>query len=141
MVIDFSITILLKEKFKIHSYIASSAGFITAASSNYILNRIWTFESANPVILTEYGTFLLVSAVGLIVNNFFLFVFEKRAGFYPAKVLAIGITSCGISLPTITLHLIINLRIPEIAVKHIIKKTCLRTDSDIVFSGCTDLLW
>jgi putative flippase GtrA len=92
MVIDFSITILLKEKFKVHRYIASSAGFITAASSNYILNRIWTFKSANPEILKEYSTFILISAAGLAINNLSLFVFEKRTGFYPAKVIATGFT-------------------------------------------------
>jgi putative flippase GtrA len=92
MVIDFSITILLKEKLKLHRYIANSAGFITAASSNYIMNRLWTFRSTNPEIFKEYGTFILVSVAGLLINNLFLYIFEKRAGFYPAKVLATGIT-------------------------------------------------
>jgi putative flippase GtrA len=92
MVIDFSITILLKEKLKVHRYLANSAGFITAASSNYILNRIWTFRSANPAILTEYGTFILVSAAGLAINNLFLYMFEKKTGFYPAKIIATVVT-------------------------------------------------
>ena len=48
MVVDFSITILLKEKLKIHRYIANSAGFVLAASSNYLFNRLWTFERNNP---------------------------------------------------------------------------------------------
>ena len=48
LIVDFSITILLKEKLKIHRYISNSAGFTIAASSNYLLNRIWTFESNNP---------------------------------------------------------------------------------------------
>jgi putative flippase GtrA len=93
LIVDFSITFLLKEKFKIHRYIANSAGFISAASSNYLFNRLWTFESKNPEVFTEYGTFILISLIGLVINNFFLYVFEKKLNFYFAKFLAIMVTS------------------------------------------------
>jgi|SRR5450759_1968596 len=93
LIVDFSITILLKEKLKIHRYISNSAGFTIAASSNYLLNRIWTFESNNPGILTEYSTFIIISIIGLIINNLFLYIFEKRVKFYFAKFLAILVTS------------------------------------------------
>ncbi len=93
MVIDFSITFLLKEKLKIHRYAASSAGFIVAATSNWILNRLWTFESSNPKIFTEYSTFIIISVLGLGVNNLFLWLFEKRMKFYPAKLCAIAVTT------------------------------------------------
>jgi putative flippase GtrA len=92
MVIDFSITILLKEKFKVHRYISSSAGFTVAASSNYLFNRIWTFSSSNPKVLVEYGTFIFISLIGLAINNLFLYLFEKRLKFYVAKLFAIGVT-------------------------------------------------
>ena len=91
--IDFSITWLLKEKLKVHRYISSSTGFIFAASSNYLFNRIWTFESNNPKVFTEYGTFILISLIGLAINNFFLYVFEKKMRFYFAKFLAVLVTS------------------------------------------------
>jgi putative flippase GtrA len=93
MIVDFSITILLKEIFKVHRYVANSAGFIAAASSNYLLNRIWTFESKNPQVFAEYGTFIIISAIGLVINNFFLWLFEKKLNFYIAKFVAIIITS------------------------------------------------
>jgi putative flippase GtrA len=93
MVVDFSITILLKEKLKVHRYISSSAGFTFAASSNYLFNRLWTFESNNPKVLIEYGTFILISLIGLIINNLFLYLFEKKIRFYFAKFLAIIVTS------------------------------------------------
>jgi putative flippase GtrA len=92
MVIDFSITILLKEKLKVHRYISSSAGFIIAASSNYVFNRFWTFESNYPKVLVEYGTFILISLIGLTINNLFLYLFEKRLKFYLAKIFAVGVT-------------------------------------------------
>jgi putative flippase GtrA len=93
MVIDFSVTILLKEKLKVHRYISSSAGFTIAASSNYLLNRLWTFASNNPRVLVEYGTFFSVSLIGLAINNLFLYIFEKRLKFYTAKLFAIGVTT------------------------------------------------
>jgi putative flippase GtrA len=93
MVIDFSITFLLKEKLKIHRYISSSAGFTIAASSNYLLNRLWTFESNNPKIVVEYSTFIIISLIGLAINNFFLYLFEKKLKFYLAKLFAIGVTT------------------------------------------------
>ena len=92
MVIDFSITWLLKEKLKIHRYIASSTGFIIAASTNYFLNRIWTFESSDPRILMQYGSFVIISVIGLGINNLFLYLFEKKLPFYVAKLFAIGVT-------------------------------------------------
>jgi putative flippase GtrA len=93
MVIDFSITFLLKEKLKIHRYISSSTGFILAASSNYLFNRFWTFESNNPRVLVEYGTFIIISLIGLIINNLFLYLFEKKVNFYVAKFFAILVTT------------------------------------------------
>ena len=92
MLIDFAITYVLKEKVKIHRYLANSIGFTVAASSNYIFNRIWTFHSHNPGIGSEYMKFMIVSAVGLGINNFFLYLFEKRFSFYFSKLLAIGVT-------------------------------------------------
>lgn len=111
MLIDFSITYLLKEKLKLNKYFANSAGFIIAASSNYFLNRIWTFHSHNSRVLLEYSGFLIISVFGLLINNGFLYLIEKNfsmsksakkhlnltiAGkydFYFAKLCAIVITT------------------------------------------------
>jgi putative flippase GtrA len=93
MIVDFSITILLKEKLKVNRYIANSTGFTLAASSNYLFNRWWTFESNNPKVLVEYSTFFLISLIGLVINNLIIYLFEKRLKFYFAKFLAVMVTS------------------------------------------------
>jgi len=95
LIVDFGITYLLKEKAKVHRYIANSIGFISAASTNYILNRIWTFKSQNPDIATEYLSFIIVSMVGLGINNTALYLIEKKfkVNFYVAKFFAIIITT------------------------------------------------
>jgi putative flippase GtrA len=92
MVIDFGTTWLLKEKLKVNKYIANSCGFIMAASSNYILNRVWTFESHRQQIFAEYLSFIGVSVVGLLLNNLIIYIFSDKLkwNFYLSKVLAIG---------------------------------------------------
>jgi len=95
LIIDFSITYFLKEIIKIHRYLANSIGFIIAASSNYYFNRVWTFESRNQHIIQEYSVFIIVSLIGLFINNLFLFLFESKLNikFYKAKFLAIIVTT------------------------------------------------
>ena len=95
LIIDYSITFLLKEKLKVQKYIANACGFITAASSNYVLNRIWTFHSYNPEILFEYSSFFIISLIGLSINTFILWLVIKKykINFYLAKFIAILVTT------------------------------------------------
>jgi putative flippase GtrA len=93
LIIDFSITYILKEKLKVNRYISNSTGFILAASSNYLFNRIWTFNSHNPEVATEFISFIIISAIGLLINNSCIYLFEKKFNFYFSKVLAIGVTT------------------------------------------------
>jgi len=111
VIIDYFFTYVCKEKFKIHKYVSNSIGFIVAASSNYILNRIWTFQSLYPKILIEFSSFILISIIGLLINNFFLYLFYNKfkfvktissklnfantydTPFYISKMFAIAITT------------------------------------------------
>ncbi len=96
VVIDFGTTWFLKEKIRINKYIANSTGFILAASSNYFLNRIWTFHSHNKQIATEFSSFILISLAGLAINNFVIFILhgKLKMNFYLAKLIAILIVTC-----------------------------------------------
>ena len=90
MFIDFGTTWLLKEKAKINRYIANTCGFILAATSNYALNRIWTFESQNEQIAAEYLSFVFIAMVGLGINNTVLWFLSDRLryNFYLSKIIA-----------------------------------------------------
>ncbi len=48
ILVDFSITWLFKERLKLNKFVANSLGFITAVTTNYLLNRVWTFQNTNP---------------------------------------------------------------------------------------------
>ena len=93
--VDFGVTYLFKEVIKINKYVSNALGFICAATSNYILNRIWTFESANADVATEYGKFMLVSAIGLGINSLTLYILTDKFkwNFYLSKIFAIGMAT------------------------------------------------
>ena len=90
--VDFGITYLFKEIIKINKYVSNAIGFICAATSNYILNRIWTFESENADVASEYGKFMLVSVIGLGINSLTLYLLTDKLkwNFYLSKIFAIG---------------------------------------------------
>ena len=69
MIIDMGLLFLLREVAGLHDLIANTISFTAAATSNYFLNRIWTFRSKDENIGTEYAKFLLVSVIGLCINN------------------------------------------------------------------------
>jgi|SRR5574344_1566084 len=95
MIVDFGTTWTLKEKVKANKYLANTTGFILAATSNYILNRIWTFKSQNEQVATEYASFIGISLVGLGINNLILYVLTDRLhwNFYLSKLCAIAVVT------------------------------------------------
>lgn len=95
VIVDFFFTWLCKEKLKLQKYLANAIGFIIAASTNWILNRNWTFDSQNPEVFREYSQFLIVSLVGLGINSFVLWILTDkfRFNFYVSKLGAIAVTT------------------------------------------------
>lgn len=93
--VDFGITYLMKEKLTIPKYIANAIGFSSAATTNYFLNRIWTFQSTNPKVMVEFTEFFGMSIIGLAINTFILWllVSKFRMNFYVAKIFAIAVVT------------------------------------------------
>tara|TARA_B110000116_G_scaffold76141_1_gene66067 strand:- start:264 stop:638 length:375 start_codon:yes stop_codon:yes gene_type:complete len=95
LIIDFGLTFVCKEKLSFNKYLSNSIGFLLAASSNYFLNRVWTFGSNNPEIIVESSSFFFVSIIGLSINNSILWLIHNKMGinFYLAKFGAILVTT------------------------------------------------
>ncbi|MBE6336575.1 MAG: GtrA family protein [Lentimicrobiaceae bacterium] len=95
MIIDFGSTYLCKEIIKLNKYISNGIGFVLAATSNYFLNRTWTFESHDAQIGIQYMQFMTVSIIGLGINSLVLYILNDRFkwNFYLSKLFAIGITT------------------------------------------------
>ena len=90
VVVDFGITYLAKEFLKLNKYVANSLGFICAATSNYILNRTWTFGSNDPDVVMQYFRFFGFSLIGLAINNLVIYMLHGRVkwNFYIVKLIA-----------------------------------------------------
>lgn len=95
MVVDFGVTWILKEKLKVNKYIANSTGFILAATSNYVWNRLWTFQSENSGIAVEYLSFIGISIIGLLINNIVVYILNDKLKitFYLSKLFAICVVT------------------------------------------------
>ncbi len=91
MLLDFGLTLLFKEVFKVKKYISNSIGFTAAATSNFILNRVWTFSSSNPDIMFQFLKFFMISLLGLLLNNLTIYLFTDykfKINFYISKGIA-----------------------------------------------------
>jgi len=93
MAVDFGVTFLCKEKFKFNKYIANTLGFFAGATNNFIINRIWTFQSNDPEVSVQYFKFLSVSTIGVLLSNAIIYVLHEKWkwNFYLSKLFSIGI--------------------------------------------------
>ncbi len=94
MLVDFSVTYIFRDILKIRKYISNSLGFVTAVTTNFYLNRTWTFQSSNADLVPQFLEFLSIAIIGLLINNFiiyFLTDLKFRLNFYLSKVIATGI--------------------------------------------------
>ena len=90
--VNFGVTYVCKEWFKWNKYLSNILGFIFAATTNYILNRLWTFQSTNPQIGTEYAKYFIISLVGLAIDTMTVYLLNGKLkwNFYLSKVFAVG---------------------------------------------------
>ena len=58
----------------VHYLGAAAIAFLVAAASNYLWNRTWTFRTSHAPVLGQCARALVVSALSLGANQFFLFV-------------------------------------------------------------------
>ncbi len=100
MVVHFAVLYLLRDVAHINQFVANTIGFVTAATTNYFLNRIWTFRSQEKQVTVEYLKFILVSLIGLGINNGTLWVggrllpdWNDDWRFYILWVVAVGVTT------------------------------------------------
>jgi len=93
MIIDVGILNLLIYFFSVNIYISATISFILAVISNFILNRIWTFNNikTDKKPFYQFIQFVMVSVIGLGINLLIMYVFIEWAGLWYnwAKIIAI----------------------------------------------------
>lgn len=102
-VIDFGVTALCKGIFGIPDLLSNAIGFTLAATSNYFLNRVWTWKSTSKEVGIEYAKFFFVSLIGLGLNSLIVFLLKDVSivprfvdttldwDFWVAKIIATGV--------------------------------------------------
>lgn len=87
-VVDFSTLNLLVLWSGLEPSVANTFSFSAAVCSNFVLNRYWTYpESRNMPITKTAIQFLLISLVGLVINQIiFYLVLPVVSGFVPAPL-------------------------------------------------------
>ncbi len=93
--VDMGITYLCKEILRLNKYVANAAGFIVAATSNFVLNRWWTFHNTSGEVSVQYFKFIAIAVVGLAINTGVVYILSDkfRWNFYLSKVGAIGVVT------------------------------------------------
>jgi len=77
-IIDWGIFYLLNYYLGIYYLIAKVLSFAVSVINSYIWNRRWTFRSDNPNKLSEFGKFMLVAVVGLVLNTYIMFLAVEK---------------------------------------------------------------
>jgi putative flippase GtrA len=92
--IEMSILIGLVEYVSWDYLAANLIAFNITNLLNYVLSRMWVFTSDNNKIAPEFKKFMIFVLIGLLINQFFLWVFVEfiSLDYKTSKVLAIGIT-------------------------------------------------
>ena len=92
VLVNFGVTWFFKEVCKFNKYLSNILGFIAAATTNYLLNRWWTFQSTNPQVGAEYAKYFLISVVGLGIDTLTVYLLNGKLkwNFYLSKVFAVG---------------------------------------------------
>ena len=89
-IIDFTVLYLLVQFLGVWYILAATISFVLAVINNFFWNKYWTFRDSRGGIARQFSQFLIVSTVGLGLNNGMLFALVEGSGlFYMwAKVFA-----------------------------------------------------
>jgi putative flippase GtrA len=92
LVFDIGGLVFLKEIVHINYLVAATISFSVAVVINYFLSTLWIFESKRKRSI-EFSLFLIVGAVGLVLNDLILWLLTSKFGLYYllAKLVATAI--------------------------------------------------
>jgi putative flippase GtrA len=88
--IDFCITWVFKEKIKANKYMSNVFGFVIAATSNYFLNKYFTFQNTDTELIQQFLSFIGIALVGLGFNLGIIYCLQtfSKINFYVSKLIA-----------------------------------------------------
>ena len=82
-IIDFAFLYIFKEFLNINIIIANTLSFIISVTYNYIASITWVFNvNKNKNKNVQFILFIVLSVVGLIINNIILYVLTDKLNIY-----------------------------------------------------------
>ncbi len=84
--VNFLILFISTEFFKLPPWFALVIAIYISMTTNYILNRIWTFHSKQ-AILQEYGKYLITNLLGGLIQYFSTLLIFSLLGNEPISIL------------------------------------------------------
>ena len=92
-ILDFSIFLILTDYFEIWYFHANLVSYPVGMSTNFILNKVLNFRNKYRGYLRQFGFFVFIGLLGLVVNQWILYSLVESFGFFPllAKAVALGI--------------------------------------------------
>lgn len=82
-VADFTALFLFTEGLGLHYLVSASIAFLLGLATNYLLCIAWIFDyRALQNQAHEFAIFSLIGLVGLLLNNFLMFVFTEFLSFH-----------------------------------------------------------
>jgi dolichol-phosphate mannosyltransferase len=91
--LNFAVYATLNKWFDVHYLIAATVSFLVAVTSNYLLNRHWTFRGKRGHFAYQGLRFLVVSTLVLVLNLAILHLLV-RSGSGPLFAQAVAIAAC-----------------------------------------------
>ena len=96
--IDYGIMVFLTEVFKIPSLISAAISFTVSVIFNYISSVKWVFyvDKEKNSKTKELVVFILLSIVGLGINELIMWIMDKEFGIYYmiSKIVATAVVMC-----------------------------------------------
>lgn len=91
--IDFCITWVFKERIGANKYLSNGFGFVIAATSNYFLNKYFTFQNVDTEVIQQFFCFIGIALAGLGFNLGILYCLQtySKITFYVSKLIATAI--------------------------------------------------
>lgn len=95
VVLDFSITFMLKEQIGLNPYLSNLTGVTCAIFLTFYVNRAWTFKKQKGKMGNQLMLFFFITIIGCGWNCLGLFLFQHFLlfPFYLAKLVSTGLVA------------------------------------------------